>query len=257
MNTKTTYLIAIGAAAVLGGLSLLRTPPAVAPQTDPPPVADTDVRQPAGRPDSGILIAPPDLGFPPRPAGEVETQDPSAHFARPYKVERVCRGKKGAVLPDGTSILLEDCHSVDRNPSIYESYDTEQLLADIEAGQPWAVEAMEVLGMRYFAQGYVQAGAGWLKEHAARTGKVGLLHVAQLSYLAGNQTHALLRYELIGILLAGGYPGYERKMLATERRWLLESGADATKLDAIDAAVSAFVAGLPKDDASRDDGGAS
>lgn len=182
--------------------------------------------------------------------------DYNAHFYRERKFEYVCEGTFTAPLPDGTTVSGPNCWHEDRNPSRLLGHSTKSLIADIEAGQPWAAEAMEVLGMRYFANGYVHTGAGWLKEHAARTGKVGLLHLVSLQYLSNEVDHEVLRYEIFGILVGAGYPDYEQRLVNRHRASLIRGGVDPATLDAIDESVATFIANLPANDAVGD-GGAS
>lgn len=266
MKTKSLIAGTLGLAVLLGGMVLLMDgheatdSASPTPNSQPQVTANAGDAPPAPRPSSGGMPAAPGDVAPDQliVIEGAEHRDYAEYFHRPYVVERVCDGKKGAALADGRSIMLESCRTVDKNPSPYRDDSTEQLLADIEAGQPWAVDAMEVLGMRYFENGFVQAGAGWLKEHAARTGKVGLLHIAQANYLGGSVEHELVRYEFMGILIAKRYPVYAQKMLEAQRGSLLGAGVQTAQLDAIDASVQAFVGQLTRSaPGTPDAGGAS
>ncbi|MEM6639826.1 MAG: hypothetical protein AAF610_07975 [Pseudomonadota bacterium] len=221
------------------------TAPVEQPQAPPVAIVSTRVRDAVpGGSDEQTLPLP--VQAPPVEAEEAPDVEPfQAHFHREYKVERVCHGKTAVVLPDGSTAMAEHCETIDLNPSPYKDDPTEQLLADIQAGQPWAADAMEIVAMRYFEAGYVQAGAGWLREHARLTGKVGLMHLAAFQHLSGDIEHELLRYEFSGILIARKYPVYSQKMLTNHRRALLAGGeVTAERLDAIDASVAKFVASL-------------
>ncbi|MEL6209739.1 MAG: hypothetical protein AAFR44_06070, partial [Pseudomonadota bacterium] len=201
---------------------------------------------------------PPGPAPTPDSQGIVTYADPAPFFNRAPDLERVCDGVRGIVDAEGVGRTVENCYHVNRNPSPYASYSNEALLADIEAEQPWAADMMEELGTRYLAHGYVYTGFGWLKEAAARTGKVGLLHLAGLKYIHGDVEEEVLRYELMGILLASGYPAYEPKMLANQRTSLINAGVDAARLDAVDTQVAEFVAAMPPMETDEiGDGGAS
>ncbi len=185
--------------------------------------------------------------------------DTSAFFHRPYQVENVCDGYEYRVMDDGQTMRLKKCRSVDRNPSQYRNDPTEQLLADIDAGQPWAIEAMEVLGMRFMAQGNIYAGLGMLKEHAARTGKVGLLAVAQLTYMHGTTPQdSRLNYEIMRILTAKGHPAYLPRRVDEQRTRLLNAGFTPEQLDDIDARIDRYIGSIaPSETDPADNGGAS
>lgn len=255
MNTRSLIAGALGIAAVAGGVLYM----VGAERGDDRDVAPEE---------RGLPITARDAGPPPAPPatseltsdteGIVTYADPAPFFHRAPDYELVCNGVRGTVDADGVGRTGESCYHVDRNPSPYASYSNEALLADIEAGQPWAPAMMEELGTRYMAHGYVHTGFGWLKEAASRTGKVGLLHLAGLEYIHGDVEEEVLRYELIGILLARGYPAYEPKMLANQRTSLINAGVDTARLDALDTQVAEFVAAMPAmatDDVG--DGGAS
>lgn len=258
MNSKTLIAGALGAVAVAGGALFAVT----GQDTDKPDAAPTDRRAPVT---AQTATAPTPAATTvqrhavvPAAGGLITHEDPAPFFHRPPEHEVVCNGVRGTVDADGVGHTVEDCRRVNRNRSPYSSYSNEALMADIDAGQPWATDMMEELGTRYLAHGYAHTGVGWLKEAAARTGKVGLLHVAGLQYIHGDVENEVLRYELIGILVARGYPAYEPKMLLNQRVSLVNAGVDPARLDALDAEVAEFVANMPPMDSDASgDGGAS